>query len=260
MAPLGELSAPPVFEVISGLVFQPLPELSPLVLGSYWERKRQAFPHHQLHPALADEPTVVLEALPPLRVWLVSADDEFVLQIQSDRFYLNWRARGQAYPRFGDHGTSRGIRSRFEEEYRQFAEFCEQALGRRPAPVRLELAKVDHLVEGKHWSGLADLALVVPWVATFAGFSQAADTSLALRFRERRETGALAVGMDLVRLAGDEDRRVLKLETRTGRPIPPGACLPTILGEANAELNEVFGRLISPEGISRFGQKEQAHR
>src|SRR6185436_6912977 len=159
-----KLLAPPVTEVICGLIFEPVPEIDPLVLGTYWEKKRQDFPRHQLHPPISDESSLVITGLPTIRTWLISEDDVFVVQIQNDRFYLNWRARGQEYPLFSDHGNRIGILSRLNSEFSSFARFCKERLGRDVAPNRIELGKVNHFVQGEHWRDFPDLAELLPWL------------------------------------------------------------------------------------------------
>ena len=98
----------------------------------------------------------------PLRAWLVSTPDDYVLQIQPDRFYFNWRKREGAYPHFGDYEPTKGVLSRSLSELAELGDFTLGALGQKPKPTQLELAKIDFLVSPKHWSDHADLAKVLP--------------------------------------------------------------------------------------------------
>ncbi len=239
------LSAPPINEVICGLTFEALPEIDPLLLGVYWETRRADFPNHQLQPPISDDATpLLLTGLPPIRTWLVSADDVFVLQIQTDRFYLNWRARGKEYPRFSDHEARPGLLTKLLSEFDAFSHFCRTRLGRAPGPLRVELAKVDHLRQGQHWRDFSDLARVIPWLDAFAHFSATPDPAVGLRFLEEREDGRLLISVDtaLSRASDGSTYRVLKLETRISRPVT---------GELHAEfmrsntiLNDVFFAMI----------------
>lgn len=254
MPPLEQLSSPPIFEVICGLIFDPIAELTPVTLGPYWARKKAAYPQHQIHPALADEPTLVMGTVPPMRVWLVSKDDEFVLQIQPERFYLNWRARGRDYPRFRDHGASKGILSRMMAEFTEFEEFCRDAYGQVPSLRRLELAKVDHFVEGKHWNGFQDLARLVPWLQSASTFAVSADPTVALRFIERRDGRVVSASVDTTRTTQEDGRavRVLKMETRVARELPSKEAVEELFRGSNEELNELFGKLLPHEERQRF--------
>ncbi|MEZ4442922.1 MAG: hypothetical protein R3B72_27755 [Polyangiaceae bacterium] len=66
-------------------------ELDGMVLGVYWDRRRDEFPTRHLQPAFSEGPGFVLGS-PPLRAVLVGSDKVHVLQLQHDRFFMNWRA------------------------------------------------------------------------------------------------------------------------------------------------------------------------
>lgn len=74
--------------------FANLAGLDPVLIGAYWQERREEFPGRQLHEALQDPNEIVWSASPLVRVWLLSREGEFVLQMQHDRFYLNWRRGG----------------------------------------------------------------------------------------------------------------------------------------------------------------------
>ena len=158
---LERLPAPPIVEVVCGVRFERLP-LDPLLLGAYWEPKRTNFPRHELHPPIYDRGPVTPEYPFTPRVWLVSESGEFLLQIQADRFYVNWRKGEGDYPRFSDHPQSRGVLSRVIEEFEGFADFCKRAIGISPVLERVELTKIDAFRKGLHWKNLADLVQMLP--------------------------------------------------------------------------------------------------
>lgn len=242
------LSAPPVTEVICGLIFEPIPEIDPLVLGSYWESRRKEFPNHQLQPPISDEASLVLAGLPPIRTWFLSAEDEFVLQIQHDRFYLNWRARGNEYPRFSDHSDRPpGLLSRLMKEFETFSLFCRERIGRAPAPLRIELAKVDHLLQGDHWKDFNDLGVLLPWLRVFARFTTSPDPAVGFRFAEDRDGGKLTVALDTAvgRKPDESTFRLIKLETRVVRVVKEEIRSEFI--KANDALNDVFFDMIPKE-------------
>ncbi len=254
LQPLEHLSSPPIFEVICGHVFEPIQELTPVSLGKYWEKKRTQYPTHQLLPALADELTFVMGGIAPLRVWFVSKDDEFVLQFQSDRFYINWRARERQYPRFRDHDGKQGILSRASAEFAEFEAFCREAFGTVPKLRRIELAKVDQLVEGKHWRGIEDLGRLVPSLQAVAAISTFGDPSFTVRVHDTRPKGYLAVSLDTSQQPQADGRqvRVLKIETRTAKELSGRADIQDLFREANDELNDAFAKLIPERERQRF--------
>ncbi len=108
--PLPRFRKPPVSEVAVGIQFSG-PTLTPVHLGLYYQRVKARFPKVQVQPPLAPAietfgpPTVVSFSVPPIgspRVWFVSNDDEFLIQLQAGRLFFNWRATSDrsAYPHF----------------------------------------------------------------------------------------------------------------------------------------------------------------
>src|SRR5258705_177911 len=56
------------------------------------------------------------------RIWLISEDETFLLQIQRNAFLLNWRKRDGAYPHFDS------IKAEFLTQLDQFFRFIESTL------------------------------------------------------------------------------------------------------------------------------------
>ena len=109
------LKDPPIVEVVCGFFFPALAGLDPILIGKYWAEHKEAhgYPKRQLQPPVADRPGFFLgDGVGPLRSWLVSGTDEYLLQIQPDRFYFNWRKREGAYPHFNDYEPTKGVLSR----------------------------------------------------------------------------------------------------------------------------------------------------
>jgi hypothetical protein len=187
---------------------------------------------------------------------LISDDGAFVMQVQPDRFYLNWRRREPAaeYPRFSDRDGRQGVLSRVLREFTVFAHFCKSTVGIEPIPARIELAKVDLLAEGVHWSGFRDLADLLPWLKPFTAFSRSDDHVFAVRFEEPRAGGKLSVTLGSASNATffPSSRRAVKLETRVVKAVSgTSAPLQGLFQEANVELNNVFAELIPIEQRER---------
>jgi uncharacterized protein (TIGR04255 family) len=105
---------PPVSEMALGVQFPSI--LNPVHVGLYYQRVKSRFPKIQVHPPVFP----VLENLgtsPPRvpqftinpgmlpmqpRMWFLSDDDNFLIQLQSDRLIVNWRRdeKGTPYPHF----------------------------------------------------------------------------------------------------------------------------------------------------------------
>ena len=143
------LKDPPILEVVCGFFFPALAGLDPILVGKYWaeQKEKHGFPNRQLHGPVVERPGfLVAEGVGPLRSWLVSASEEYVLQIQPDRFYFNWRKREAQYPHFNDYGETKGVLSQSLAEFDQLGAFARDVLGEAPKPVQLQLAKTDLLL------------------------------------------------------------------------------------------------------------------
>jgi uncharacterized protein (TIGR04255 family) len=102
---------PPVVEVAVGVHFLQLPGLNTVALVRLADMWSGRFPVSQEQPPL---PPVIpggggqmfslqfQNALPPLRLWLLTEDEAFLVQIQHDRLLLNWRKvkPDDPYPRY----------------------------------------------------------------------------------------------------------------------------------------------------------------
>jgi uncharacterized protein (TIGR04255 family) len=110
---LPNFDRPPIDEVAITLqLSEPIPGFTDAHAGLYWQAVKQAYPRVESQPRISvpretlDEgpPTVQTLQIPMFpgggRTWLVSDDDAFLIQIQSDRFARNWRRREQEYPHF----------------------------------------------------------------------------------------------------------------------------------------------------------------
>jgi uncharacterized protein (TIGR04255 family) len=93
-------------------------------------------------PDVSEIPSVELLLMPPLRrVFLLSGDQRYVVQLQDTRFNLNWRRveAGDTYPRFGP------VFAKFQKAWGAFSEFAEVANLGHLIPNRYELTYVNHL-------------------------------------------------------------------------------------------------------------------
>src|SRR5438094_4522610 len=95
---------PPITEVVAGVAFKALPDLTIPRLCELWVAKwKAAFPTTEEHPPYlppierfdmpSSGPTLSLELSerPPTRLWFVSQDGEDLIQLQREWFACNWR-------------------------------------------------------------------------------------------------------------------------------------------------------------------------
>jgi uncharacterized protein (TIGR04255 family) len=245
-----ELVRPPIAEVVCGIVFESVAELDALLLGVYWDQRAKDFPKRSLQPALMDDVGFAIGAF-PMRAFLSTADDQFALQLQHDRFFMNWRATGQAYPRFSERHGPNGLLVRALKEYGRFAAFIQERFGRTLRVLRVELSKIDILQRDLHWSDLDDLARLVPVTGVFREIQRSESRDVNLRFVESGSGGVAIV--HVATLMEAERPKALRIE---GRCIaPPMEDIQRAFDSANLVLNEAFFKLI-PEARTRFGTRE----
>lgn len=263
--PLEQLRNPPIVEVVCGVEFNPTTVLTPVALGKYWRTRFEEFPKHEVRPAISDSYNAAAPAFffgqgpMSVRTWFVSRDEDLILQFQADRFYLNWRARNSVYPRFSDHGDTTGILSRFMLEYSRVQSYAKEDGGEEINARAIELTKLDHFVQGEHWSDLRDLTKLLPATAPMheAGRNGNNEPSFVIRFHDRSPNDTLTVSLETI-LAESPARgplRIVKLETRLVAAVQGDVA--STFRSANERVNSVFARFIpESERRERFSTQE----
>lgn len=237
---------PPIEEVICGFIFDPLP-VDALDCGVYWDSRIDDFPQKEIHSALLENVAELELDAPLTRAWLISTTNDFIVQLQSDRFYMNWRRSEGAYPRFSDHENKVGLKTRAVAEFQKFADFCETRISRTPTLKRLELTKIDVLRQGTHYSDQDDLGRMLKVARVFKDIQTSAATRLHLQLDEHRDEG------NSVRVAITVGTQSTRIETRT--LFMPGQDLDDSFHTANRRINDVFFGLLDPEELHRFDRE-----
>jgi hypothetical protein len=140
---------------------------------------------------------------------LVADDEHALLQLQTDRFHLNWRAGDDnaAYINYEKHVT------RFLSYWQQFCDF----LGQPDAVLRgAEISKVSHLRAGEGWNDLNEVAnalTALSWTPTLS--SSFALKNIAAAFATEHSDGHARVEVKTGSLKSEPTRRVLVLEIHT---------------------------------------------
>lgn len=150
---------PPLVEVALGRVFLQRQDLLVPHFGSFWEQVRGAFPKvaHAAPIAQATDAVVVADEgywLP--RIWLSTLDDVFLIQLQQDRFHVNWRktSANPEYVRFP------AVLEKHHELWAKFDAFVTQVTGAPLQPVMNEMVYTNHIgEEGADLFGLSQGAL-----------------------------------------------------------------------------------------------------
>lgn len=242
--PHRQLDRPPISEVVCGFIFESTP-LDVLDFGVYAEQRKADFPQRELRPALADRLTLAANFVGSgLRTWLISEDEQFVLQLQSDRLYLNWRRRAGRYPRFSTHADRRGLKVRALKEFELFEQFASARAGAGLTLRHAELTKIDHLKRGEHYEDSRDLGELLKVAKVFEDIAASESTQLRLQLREESDHGELSVTISVAQEGAQIHTRHL---------FEPGPDLSRSFDSANDRINDVFFGLIEPE---RFGTAE----
>lgn len=153
---LPDFRHPPVVEVVCSIQFKPIEPLDGARLGLLWPRFRDRYPRAEQHPPILPSveefgppsaQQIRLRFTPGLlsaRVWFLDETGSRLIQVQHDRFIVNWRKEpGQEeYPRYPV------LRQRLEDEFARFKEFLQSEGLPEPEPNQVELTYVNHIVAG----------------------------------------------------------------------------------------------------------------
>ena len=172
--PLPEFGKPPVSEVALSVEFEPLANWRSPHAGLYWGRINSEYPHTEAKLPVPSQienfdaefrqgPTVRVEMVDPdlSRFWFLAEPPNRLIQVQRDRFIINWRkVRGdEVYPRYEVE-----MRPRLEREWAGFQKFvAEHGIG--GITVRqCEITYVNDIPRGGDWDTVPEaLALFAPW-------------------------------------------------------------------------------------------------
>ena len=164
--PLPDYQRPPVIEVIYGIQFEALKEWRTPLIGTLWQAIKADYPKFKEMPVLApvierfDQaiPTemAALELLdgPPLpRLFFLDSPENWVMQVQNDRFLHNWKRMKEddVYPRFGR------VSERFFEAWEKFLAFLLSQEIAEPNITQLEITYINHIPVEKNRSTVEEI-------------------------------------------------------------------------------------------------------
>ena len=166
---LPEFELPPVIETVLSVQFQPLVKFTVPHFGLYWAKIRDQYPHVRATPPLSHamevfggqrkKPGIGIRVVEgdEARCWFIDSTQTHLIQVQRDRFILNWRkvAGTEIYPRYLT------FKPKFVDEWKRFRAFvADQALG-VPEVNQCEVTYVNHFEFGNEWKSPADLPRVL---------------------------------------------------------------------------------------------------
>lgn len=264
---LPEFKKPPVIEVAVSIQFKELAKISAPHLGMLWaEHYRERYPQAQQQPPLTNvreafSPTParatveVLPNMPVPRCWFLSEEGTRLIQVQADRFVLNWRKldTGESYPRY------KMIKKQFTEEFARFEKWLQtEGLGEIEID-QSELTYVNHVFEGDGWSTGDNIGNVLTlWSGRVHDdyLHDPEDVRFATRYVmpvAEKPTGRLHVRAQIASRISD-DRRLIKLSL-IGRGPPIGEAIEgamTMMDQAHEWIVRGFAAITSAEMHQRW--------
>lgn len=153
---------PPINEVVFGISFNPLHKMKAAHIGLFWEIVKKEFPWCKQAPIIGSIDDIVeLETGLPLPItWFINEGVDHLIQIQKNKFFLNWRKKEKAYPHFDE------ISKIFFKQHESFYNFIYQNDLGSIEYKSFELRYINHIPKGEGWEDIkliSDLFPDITW-------------------------------------------------------------------------------------------------
>ena len=150
---LPDYKNPPVIEVACGISLETIKKFRGQHLGLFWQKVRNEFPICEHAPRLEIGPSPIDFANYLPRMWFINEKQNMLIQLQDDKFYLNWRRMQQeeSYPRYNK------IIKSFQSNLNIFEKFLDKEDLGSINPLKCELTYINHIPKAEGWESLADL-------------------------------------------------------------------------------------------------------
>jgi uncharacterized protein (TIGR04255 family) len=268
-SPRPDFERPPVTEVVLGVQFDPLPLITGPRIAEFWmDRLRPEFPDAREAPALEAamewfglQPNARISFTsspfaPPNRWMFLQDRKNRLVQVQQDRFVLNWRriAEADTYPRY------ESIRTAFEARLDQFLEFVASKKLGTIVPTLAELTYVNLIDQSVDVLNVA--SVIAPWSGTHSdSYLQSAEgVDLNIRYLIKRDdvpVGRLHVSStEAFRRVGKELKPALQL-TLTARGTPARQDMQGVLDFMDLGREQIvrgFASITTPEAHRAWGR------
>jgi uncharacterized protein (TIGR04255 family) len=252
---LPDYNRPPVVEVAISAIFFPPSGLNTVRFGEFWYENREHYPRCEDYPPIIEAVPADLADLPPIRrVFMISRDERYVLQLQSNAFIHNWRKihESDEYPHFD------AARNLFRERLKLFQEFVKKnELGELKA-TRYEVTYVNHLSGSESMPAVLDdnVALIriqPPSERTLLPVPRALNADIW--FDLPRDQGSLGITFKHGARASDQ-REVLQVElTARGNAKPDFSDMDTWLEVAHEWIVRGFTEITTERAHLEWGRK-----
>jgi uncharacterized protein (TIGR04255 family) len=233
---LPRYAKPPVIEVAISVQFDTLALFELVHFGLLWELLRERYPRTEHQPPLnsvvelfgspASQQASLsfVSGFPVGRAWYLSEDKCHLIQVQPDRFTLNWRKldTGADYPSYET------LKARFTDELDLFLGFVREHTLGELEPRQCELTYINHIYAGKGWRTPHDLPSILNvWANNTSqpGLPELEDAFLRWQYRYEDNgapLGRLHVQLQSAFRATDRSRLLVLDLTARGAPIGKG--------------------------------------
>jgi len=236
---------PPLNEVVCGLHFSGI-NWAVIDFGLFYSQDKSKFLNITSQPPLPDPNTpigkiTIVEEFEIPRVWYeYKKDPSYLIQVQKDRFILNWRKRADnEYPHFPN------LYERFSKEWKGYKKYCSENDRGTPSVKSFELSYINHLGKGEGLSSAKDLATYFKDLDFLKDFNE--QTTFGLNINYNLEEFPLRTSWKGARTKDNQD--IFILEFRIIKAISGEDQLDNDMKKANELLAKEF----------KFRTTEQAH-
>lgn len=254
-ADLPDFETPPLREVVVGVQFEPLRGLRQALLGDYWQHVREEFPTTQDRPPLESALEIAggprqqtLEVQfgtpPPTLCWFESSGGDHLIQVQHDRFLLNWRRTddGAGYANFEP------ILEQFGDRFRQFVTWANDN-GMPVAPIQTEVSYINVFDS----DCISDWLTIVAHPAEPLGLLEPTGERWQARYPlDDRFAGAGALYLQIVRDGGPVS---FNLTARVRIEALDDEAIEEVLLASRRTIVETFDRSLSTQARTSLGRK-----
>lgn len=254
---------PPIVELIIGIQFAPLVNVTSGHFGCFWREHLQTwklfadvepiadqFESFESPVLLSANELMIVQAPYPGRLQIVSADEAKMIQIQQSRFLLNWRSRGTAYPTFS------AVLEDFLGNLSRFRSFIRESGFGELIPNQWELTYVDAFRKSEHWETLDDWPKVLPGLLSTINIGVAStmtNRNAAWKFDLPENFGRLHFNMSHARLRNSDNSKngrfsdAILLNSTIRGPIQRFDLLEATVRSAKKTLSQAFRNIVSKE-------------
>ncbi len=228
---LPDYQAPPVIETVLGVQFKPLNTFLIPHFGLFWEKIRSEYPKFEVKPPLASViegfereknpkkgPTFsIVQGIPVLRCWFKDVTENQLIQVQNDRFIINWRQQTgeERYPHYHK------IQPKFIAEWEKFCEFLKSEEIGSPEIVQCEMTYVNHFELKREIENIGNISKVLSFWSDLVSpgpLTTPESVNFSIRYRMPEEKGRLYVSLD-PKVRFRDGKEVLQLNlTARGNP------------------------------------------